>query len=297
MRYDPAQLTALTAIVRHGSFDLAAARLGVTPSAVSQRIRALEEQAGTALVVRSQPCEATRAGMVLVRHAENVALLEAQVTAHLGASGNDTEQPVIRLAVNADSLATWLVPALSKVPDVIWDLVIDDQDHAADWLRRGEVSAAVSGNPGPVPGCDSTKLGSMRYVATASPAYMTRWFPDGLTREALRVAPLMAFNAKDRLQHRWITHATGERLSPPTHRIASTHAFVDAALAGIGWGMNPEPLVRSHLQSGNLLPLAPDMPLDVPLYWQASRQMAPALKPLNRAIRDATATRLQQIIT
>ncbi|WP_375228450.1 LysR family transcriptional regulator ArgP [Roseobacter sp. S98] len=293
MYFDPAHLSALAAIVRHGSFDLAAATLGVTPSAVSQRIKALEEQAGTALIIRGQPCTATRAGARLVRHAEDVALLQARVLSQLSPGKTGTEQPVVRLAVNADSLATWLVPALSRVDGVLWDLVIDDQDHAADWLRRGDVSAAVSGHPGPVPGCDSTALGALRYIATASPDFVRRWFPDGLTTGTLSAAPVLAFSAKDRLQHRWITQMTGERLSPPTHRMASTHAFIDAALAGIGWGMNPEDLVCSHLASGDLVALAPDAPLDVPLFWQVSRLMKPALQPLNSAIRDAAAARLQ----
>ncbi|WP_300032170.1 LysR family transcriptional regulator ArgP [uncultured Roseobacter sp.] len=294
MHFDSAHLTALAAILRHGSFDMAATHLGVTPSAVSQRIRALEERAGTALIVRGQPCIATGAGARLARHAENIRLLESSVLEQMAPDSMQAgELPMVRLAVNADSLATWLVPALASARGAIWDLVVDDQDHAADWLRRGEVSAAVSSHAGPVPGCDSMSLGSLRYIATASPAFVARWFSDGLTPEAAAAAPLMMFNGKDRLQHRWISEVTGHRLSPPAHRIASTHAFVDAALAGLGWCMNPESLVQTHLDSGALVALRPEAPLDVPLFWQASRLMTNVLTPLNRAVRDAAAGKLK----
>ena len=53
---DYAALAALAAVIREGSFERAASALHVTPSAVSQRIRSLEERVGCALVVREQPC-------------------------------------------------------------------------------------------------------------------------------------------------------------------------------------------------------------------------------------------------
>lgn len=283
MSIDRHHLTALAAIVRGGSFEAAAASLGVTPSAVSQRIKALEERMGTALIYRGQPCTPTDAGTRLARHSDDVALMEAHVLRSLQPDAA-LATPRVRIAVNADSLATWFVSALAEVPDLLFDLVIDDQDTSTDWLLRGAVSGAVTAQDQPVSGCTARPLGALRYVATASPGFAQKWFPNGVTVQALEQAPMMTFNVKDRLQHGWITKQTGEKLSPPTHQLPSTHAFVDAACAGLGWGMNPLSLVETHLKDGRLVELAPENPLDIALYWQTSRLMAPALAPLSTAI-------------
>ena len=285
---DPAQLAALAAVHRRGSFDLAAAELHVTPSAISQRIKALEEASGTLLIRRGQPCTATDAGLRLIRHHDEVALLERTLAADL--PGLSAGRATLRIAVNADSLATWVIPALAATTGFLFDLVIDDQDVSQDWLKRGEVVAAVTGHPGPLQGCDTIALGSLRYRATASPAYMQRWFPFGPTAAALAKAPALTFSDKDRLQDLWVARQTrghARRAAFPSHRMASTHAFVDACLTGLGWGLNPEPLVTDHLARGTLAELAPDTPLDVPLHWQFTRLAAPALAPLTDAIRHS----------
>lgn len=285
---DPAQLAALAAVHRRGSFDLAAASLGVTPSAVSQRIKALEDRVGTLLIVRGQPASATAAGLRLIRHHDEVALMEAALAGDL--PGVAAAPATVRIAVNADSLATWFLPALAAAPGPLWDLVIDDQDWSEGWLRRGEVAAAVTGSAGPVQGCDTHPLGHQRYRATASPAFMARWFPRGVTAEALALAPALTFNPKDRLQHQWIAARTGGRhVAFPFHHIASPEGFVTACLLGIGWSMNAEPLVAGHLAAGRLVELVPDTALDVALYWQVTRLAAPALAPLTRAVRAAKA--------
>lgn len=286
MKLDPHQLAALSSILRCGSFEQAASELSVTPSAVSQRIKALEELVGSALIQRGSPCTGTEIGLRLARHAEDIGLLEMKLSRDLKLDPG--ESPVqLRIAVNADSLATWFVPALASLPDVLFELVIDDQDHSADWLRRGEVSAAVTASGKPVAGCDSSRLGALRYIATASPKFVQKWFPQGPTAEALAKAPCLTFNAKDQLQRNWMEAETGKRLSPPTHQLPSTQAFIDAARAGLGWGMNPEVLVRGPIRNGRLIALNPERPLDTPLDWQVSRVMATALAPLTRSVRAA----------
>lgn len=287
---DPAQLAALAAVHRRGAFDLAAAELHVTPSAISQRIKALEEQTGALLIRRGQPCIATETGLRLIRHHDEVALLERTLTQDL--PGLAPGPATLRIAVNADSLATWVIPALAATQGFLFDLVIDDQDASQDWLRRGEVMAAITSHPGPLQGCDTVPLGTLRYRATASPAYRERWFPNGVSTEALASAPALTFSDKDQLQTRWAASHGLARLVLPTHRMASSQAFVDACLAGLAWGMNPEPLVASHLAAGTLIELVPDTPLDVALHWQFTRLAAPALRPVTEAIRQAAARML-----
>jgi LysR family transcriptional regulator, chromosome initiation inhibitor len=293
MQFDPHHLSALAAVLRLGTFEAAAAALSVTPSAISQRIKALEDRLGSVLIQRGSPCTGTPAGIRLAKHAEDVGLLEAQLSRELKLdAGPDPAR--LRVAVNADSLATWFVDAMALVPDVLFELVIDDQDHSADWLKRGEVSAAICAHDKPISGCEAFPLGALRYVATASPGYVDQWFGNGITTEAMSQAPCLVFNAKDRLQHRWMDETFGERINPPSHFLPSSHAFVDAARAGIGWGMNPLALVRGPIRNGRLVPLVADAPLDIPLTWQISRVLDSALAPVTRAVRKATQRALIQ---
>lgn len=292
--YDPAQLAALAAVHRRGAFDLAAADLHVTPSAISQRVKTLEERIGTLLITRGQPCSATPAGLRLIRHYDELRLLERALADDLPALAPDSVAAKglapLRIAVNADSLATWVLPALAATPGFLFDIVIDDQDVSQDWLRRGEVVAAVTGHAGPLQGCDTVALGNLRYRATASPAYLARWCGAGVTADALRAAPALTFSDKDRLQQIWVSRQTGGAVaSYPSHRLGSSQGFVEACLLGLGWGMNPEPLVAAHLASGALVDMNPALPLDVPLYWQFARLTAPAIAGLTQAMTAAAA--------
>ncbi|MFN0115798.1 MAG: LysR family transcriptional regulator ArgP [Paracoccaceae bacterium] len=281
---DRDQLATLSSILRTGSFDGAAAELHVTPSAVSQRIRALEERFGAVLLVRAHPVTATAAGARLARHAEAVALTEAATLADLGLPGGPA---TVRIAVNADSLATWVLPALAAVPELLFDIVIDDQDHSAELLRRGEVLAGITASAAPVRGCDAYPLGAMRFVATASPAFVAKWCAGGVTLAALAAAPALTFNLKDRLQRDWLMNWAGQEVPFATHFLPSSEGFATAVLLGMGWGVVPELLVRDPIREGRLLDLRTGAGLDVALVWQVSRLAAPALAPLTRAIRTA----------
>lgn len=294
MQLDSRQLAAFAAVLREGSFEAAARALHVTPSAVSQRIKALEERLGRVLVRRGAPCVATEAGQSLQRHAQQLQLLEAQALAPFGLDAHTRGAPAAALplavAVNADSLATWFVPALAAVRTlhaVNFELQVEDQDHSHELLRQGRVLAAVTSQPQPVQGCAVRRLGAMRYRAVASPAFMRRHFAGGIDDAALALAPCNVFNAKDRLQERFLRLLTRRRLQPPQHRVPSTHGFVHAALQGLGWGMNPEALVAPLLACGELVELLPGRVLDVPLHWQHWRLEAEVLRALTAAVQAA----------
>ncbi|WP_120636104.1 LysR family transcriptional regulator ArgP [Ruegeria sp. EL01] len=288
MLLDPHHLSALSAILRYGSFDAAASELAVTPSAISQRIKALEDRVGASLINRGLPCTGTPAGLRIAGYAEDIGLLEAQLSREL-ALEQGAGPARVRIAVPADSLATWFIDAMSQTRDMMFDLIVDDQDHSADWLRRGEVSAAVTVGGQTVSGCDAVALGAMRYLPTASPGFVNTWFRNGVTAKTLNQAPSLTFNRKDGLQNAWIKAQTGTRLSPPTHFMPSSHAFVEAGIAGLGWGMNPEELVRAPIKDGQLRSITPNAHLDVMLTWQVGRILAPALMPLTCAVQNAAA--------
>jgi LysR family transcriptional regulator (chromosome initiation inhibitor) len=286
-------LRTVAAVVREGSFERAARLLHVTPSAVSQRIRLAEERAGAVLVVRGQPCTATEAGARLCRHAETVAMLEDALRRELPAlasHGPAGERTTLRVAINADSLGTWFIGALaafSAADGALLDVALDDQDHTSEWLRRGHVLAAVTSLAKPVQGYRSRKLGALRYACTASPAFVARWFGGGVSAEALAHAPSLVFDRNDRLQERWVRRVLRRSVALPAHRLPSTQAFVDAALAGIGWGMNPLALVEADLKASRLVELLPESRLDVPLYWQVADLRIPVLDQLTQCVLGA----------
>lgn len=288
--FDYHQLAALAAVIREGSFEAAAAALHVTPSAISQRIRQLEDVLGGLAVVRGRPCTPTKRGQALYRHALQVQLLEADLQRELGDPTGESAA-LIHLAVNADSLATWLMPALAEFTTrsgLNVKVELDDQDHTAEWLRSGRVLAAVTSEARPVQGCAVEPLGTLRYRATASPAYVQQWFPEGLTAEAVRRAPTLLYDRNDQLEHRYVRRVLGLRTAPRrAHWLPSSKAFVEACLLGMGWAINPEPLVADHLRKGTLVDLVRGKRLDVPLYWQHWRLDSRTLLLLSRAVASA----------
>ncbi len=285
---DYAGLDALSSAVREGSFERAARALHITASAASQRIKSLETRVGCTLVVRGQPCVATDIGRRLCRHAEQVGLLELELRESLPMLGTDQNSAArLSVAVNADSLATWFAPALAEfaaLTPVLVDVSVDDQDHTARWLRDGSVLAAVSGSAQAATGCDCRPLGALRYVAAATPAFMHRHFANGVSPKALARAPSLLFNHKDDLQDRWVRRRFRRSVELPRHVLPSPHAFVTAALHGMGWGLHPLSLVDEHLRDGSLVELVPDAALDVQLYWQQARVGSYWLDELGRAV-------------
>lgn len=276
-------------VVQTGSFDSAAKSLGVTPSAISQRVRSLEERLGVILVERGSPCKATNEGARLCRHMEQVGMLESQlVDLFPQVQLRHTLAPVtLSIAANADSLGTWLLPAFAaftRESGFLLDIAVDDQEHTADWLKRGRVMGAVTALGKPVQGCQVKRLGKLRYYATASPDYIGRYFPQGITPEALAMAPALTFNQKDRLQQQWVRRQFGCEVSLPTHWLPSSEGFVEAALLGMGWCLNPIHLVQGHLSSGRLVELMPSSTFDVTLFWQTSRLATATIAPLTRAL-------------
>lgn len=290
---DYAALAAVAAVAREGSFEKAAAVLGVTPSAVSQRVKGLEERVGATLLTRGNPCRPTDVGAKLCAHVEQVRLLETEVVANLpGLAGSTPELSTVRVAVNADSVSTWFPKAAARFAsesDAMLDLVLEDEAHTADRLRSGEVLAAVTADPAPVSGCKTYPLGALDYVAVASPDFVARYFPGGVDVPGLQSAPILRFDRRDGLQARWALESWGVEISPPTHWAPSTPGMLDMTLAGLGWATTPITLAEPHLAAGRLIELSPGQRISVMLYWQRTRLSAKLLDRLTQAIRTTAA--------
>ncbi len=277
---------ALLAVIDSGSFEQAAAMLHLTPSAVSQRVSAMESELGTPLLVRGKPCRATHAGQRVVQYLRRLRLLDAEFMAeHHGEQGAPIS---VSLAVNNDSLATWLLPALSpylQQQRILLDIALDDQDHTFALLAQGKVMAGVSSEATAMRGCTAEALGRMRYRMLASPKFAQRWFPHGLQRDAARQAPLMVFDRKDNLQAHFLLKVLGlPQGSYPCHYIGSSEPFMKAIELGLGYGMLPDLQTGDRVTKGKLIDLAPGTPTDVALYWHAWRVQSPKLDMLSKQV-------------
>ncbi len=281
VRFEPSQLETLLAITEEGTFDAAARRLHLTPSAVSQRVRALEQSAGQVLVRRTSPAAVTTAGEPLLRLARQLRLLASEADASLGGP----EVTELAVAVNADSLATWFRPVLEAVaarPGTALRLHVEDQAYSHDLLRRGDVLAAVTSEPQPVQGCVVEPLGSLRYNPAAAPGFVeTHRRGRGLAWDR---APMVVFNEKDHLQDE-VLAAHGAARPPVVHRVPSTADFHEAVRRGLGWGMILDPQLEPDLATGALVRLPGSRPVDVPLHWQRWRLDSPALAALTADVR------------
>lgn len=286
MQPAPAQLEALAAIVDLGTFEAAARHLHLTPSAVSQRVRALESAAGQVLLRRASPCRPTPAGETLVRLARQTALLHAEAAAVLGGSAG----AVLPVAVSADALACWFGPVLTEVGawgDVALRLRVEDQAWSADLLRRGDVLGAVTSDPTPVQGCSSEPLGVLRYRVAAAPALLARhdhvapW--SGL--------PVVVFDEKDDLQHQAL-RAAGAVEPAVRHRVPTSADFVEAVRRGLGWGLLPQPQLDPLRERGEVVEVDA-APVDVALHWQRWRLDSPLLARLTDAVRRAASAVLR----
>ncbi|OIJ24649.1 LysR family transcriptional regulator ArgP [Nocardioides luteus] len=291
---DPTQLETLVVIAEEGTFDAAARRLHITPSAVSQRIRALERTAGQVLVRRTTPCTPTEAGEPLIRQGRQLRLLLAEAAASLGTDETSADTVVdLSVVVNADTLATWFRPVLDEV--ATWDrtalrMTVEDQGYSADALRRGEVLAAVTSEPKPVQGCTVEPLGRLRYTPGAAPALVERHRRGrGIDWSAI---PMIVYNEKDHLQDE-VLAAHGATRPPVVHRVPSSHDFHEAIRRGLGWGMLLDAQAEADLESGRTIPLPGAKPIDVQLFWQRWRLDSVALDDLSEAVRRAARSGLR----
>ena len=291
----PELLECLAAIVEEGGFDRAAKRLSVTQSAVSQRLQTLEAQVGTVLIVRSKPLRATPAGRLLLKHAMQVFLLHTDLVQDLrqlgaGGVGASFGDERISIAVNADSIATWTLPAFSPLvrDGLPLEIITDDQDFTHDWLREGQVLGCVTTLKRALRGCRVQPLGAMDYVAVATPETLRKYCPEGFTAQSLRHLPFIAFNRKDDLQGEFVGRALKLRQVNLHQRfVPSSEGQVRAVLAGWGASVVPELLVRPLLASGQLVNLCPAVSHPVDLYWHCWNLDSVVLNALTEAVVQA----------
>ena len=294
---DPIGLTTLRACVREGTFERAAKALSITPSAVSQRMRALEQAVGTVLVTRTKPVQATPDGEVLLALAVQWSLLRDEAVGRLTASqasgtADADDHPAVRVSVpiacGADALALLLLPAMAAVErevPVIFEIFREDEAHSVDLLRQGRVVCALSSDPVPIHGHSAEPLGTLRYLPLATPAYIERHLPHGADAESLATAPLIAFDHKDDHQYAYLRRLLDQDLRPPTTYVPANREFEEAVLLGLGWGLVPEGRMAEEIEAGRLTRIGPGY-RDVPVVWHRPRFASAVLDLLGEQLAE-----------
>lgn len=299
--FDPQALECLAAIVEEGGFERAAQRLSITQSAVSQRLRALEAQVGTVLIVRSRPLRPTPAGHLLLKHTKQLRLLRADLDRDLrdlapSSAGGARDDERISIAINADSIATWALGALDELARLRlpFEIIADDQDFTQDWLREGQVLGCVTTLKQALRGCRVVPLGAMRYIAVAQPRFAREALGGRLGPHNFRDTAFIAFNRKDDLQCEFVAKSFGLR------RVALNQVFVPSSEGQVravmsGWGVSvvPRLLVAGLLEQGRLVDVAPGHSVAVQLYWHCWNLESEVLDALSAALTRAAGAVLE----
>ncbi|MDO6486990.1 LysR family transcriptional regulator ArgP [Colwellia sp. 6_MG-2023] len=265
-------LTALAAIIETQSFDLAAAQLFISQSAISQRIKLLEENIGQPVLIRRQPIELTTVGEQLLSHFKKVKQLENELLPEL-MPDNAVKAMKVSLAVNADSIATWFLKALTPVLQenlIELNLLIEPEDRTLDRLRSGEAIGAVSIIKNPLKGYRSFELGSMNYCLVCSKGFKEKYFKHGVTQSSLKMAPAISYDHKDAMHIRYIVDNFGLEASEYyCHTVRSSEAFVILAKQGVAYCLVPYLQIKNELETGELVNLCPGKELNRTLYWHS----------------------------
>ena len=310
--FDPDALECLAAIVEEGGFERAAQRLSITQSAVSQRLRALESQVGTVLIVRSRPLRPTSAGQLLLKHTKMLRLLRADLERDLkelapSSLGGAREEERISIAINADSIATWAMQALTELAQqgLPMEIITDDQDFTHEWLREGHVLGCITTVKQALRGCKVAKLGAMEYVAVSTPEFAQERLGlasagegEGgslpqLTAHNFREVPFVAFNRKDDMQSEFVGKAFGlKRVTLNQLFVPSSEGQVRAVLAGWGASVVPRLTAQGLIDQGKLINRAPAYTLPIQLYWHCWNLESEVLDALTAAFMQSSAKSL-----
>lgn len=279
---------AFIAVAETGSFEKAASCLSITASAVTLRVQNLEKSLGQTLIVRERPCRPTAKGQILFEYLQHQQLQEQQVLHQLRGKNDSSNFYQVKVATNADSLETWLLPRIQPLllqQQMTLHLHIDDQSHTHQLMESGQVNACISSIATPMKGCQSQLIMNMRYALVCTPAFKARWFQQECSREQFRRAPAVVFNDKDQLHDEVMRQHFGLTMHTyPYFYVPSSAAFVQAIKLGLSYGMVPELQIQQELAQQQLIRLLPQVYVDVPLYWHHWKSQSEQLHLLTQII-------------
>ncbi|MBE3655993.1 transcriptional regulator ArgP [Vibrio navarrensis] len=290
-------IEALNAVVTQGGFERAAEELFISQSAISQRVKQLEKFLAQPVLIREQPPKATPVGKKLIGLYRRIRLLEHELIPEL--MNDDVSRPVqLALATNADSLATWLLPALKEVMtqrQVELNLAIYGESRSIEKLKSGEVAGAISLESQPITGCRADYLGRMDYVCVASPDFVRRYFQQGVNYQTLSKAPAVSYDQYDDLHRKFLSdHFNIARDSVINHNVGSSEAFVRLAVSGIAYCLIPKLQIERELTAGELVDITPGFLLSNRIYWHHWQLETGILQEISQAIVSYAQSHLPQ---
>lgn len=290
-------IAALAKVVETQSFQRAAEKLFVSQSAISQRIKSLENFYGEPVLIRTHPYRATALGLVLLSHFERVRLLETSVQEEL--KHNIAQHP-FSLALSRDSLATWFVAVIDKLEmlasSLILKIIADDQDVTLDYFKNGMVAACASGIARSLPGCKTEFLGYLDYVLVATPDFYQKFFAETDLTAALMRAPAILFDHQDNLHNQYLAHFFNvSHLDFPHHTVPSVAGFKQFVCKGYAYALIPRLDVMTELSQGILLELFPDKIWAMPVYWHTWAIDMKNYRYMNELIIQIARAQLRQI--
>ncbi len=262
-------LAALSAIIETQSFQKAAEKLFITQSAVSQRLKNLENFHGEPLLIRTEPYRATALGLSLLRHFKRIRLMEEALNEELQVQ---PEQQRISIAISRDSLETWFVhviEGLKHLSPFSLEITADDQDVTFQYFQNGLVSACASTRAKGLSGCKTLFLGYLDYVLVASPAFKKRYFNDPQKKRSnLKKAPAIIFNHHDKLHSQYLKNFFDMDDSELSyHLVPSVAGFKQFTVNGYAYALIPEIDIKAELREGKLIKLYPEKVWEMPVYW------------------------------
>lgn len=279
-------LEAFAIVVQEGGFEKAASVLHLTQSAVSQRVRLLEERAGKILLSRSSPPQPTNAGLKFLKHYLQVKLLEDDLDEETGGKGVGPTR--LSLGINADTLSSWFLPAIGALlrdGKLLIDLHVDDQEETYKLLRDGVVVGCISDRATPIQGCTVDYLGAMHYRLLARPEFISKWFSDGFTAENAEKAPAVMFTRKDMLHYKVLRRVFGPSVNVEAiHYVPSIEQFTQMISAGYAYGMVPDWQSEGLRSAGELLEVHGKAHDSVKLYWHCWNIDSNPLKTFSRQL-------------
>jgi DNA-binding transcriptional LysR family regulator len=296
---DYAELRAFAAIAEHGSFVRAAAHLGLSPSALSQTIRSLEERLGVRLLNRTTRSVApSEAGQrLLARLQPAMAVLDAAV-ADLR-SQRDTPAGLLRINSSRIAAIQHIAPLLGPFhalyPDIVVDLVADDR--LVD-IVAGRFDAGVRLGEMVEKDMVSVRLGGeIEMMVVAAPSYLQRHRAPADPRE-LRDHRCINFRwPTDGSLYHWEFERGAEKLEAAVEGpliVSDPEVAQRAALDGVGLAYLFDCHAREHIAAGRLVRLLPQWTPAFPgfyLYYPSRRQMPAPLRAFVAFLRERQADR------
>jgi LysR family transcriptional regulator, chromosome initiation inhibitor len=268
--FDYKLIQAFAMVIQESGFERAAARMHITQSAISQRVKQLEDQLGQVLLLRTSPPMPTDPGKQVLKLFNQVRHLENEFKM-LPEPDKDHTFIGVPIGINADTLDTWFFEAVQPFLDrenVLLDLFVDDQERTHHFLRDGKVLACISTRDTAVQGCRVTYIGEMTYGLYCTQAFGEKWFPQGLTFNSLEKAPVLCFTRDDKLNIKILEQIFGTTpRQMPTHYIPSSVMFISLVRKGLAYGMLPEHQSHDLVKQQHIIDLAPEHRVKVKLYW------------------------------